>query len=321
MRKNDPLVSVVILNYNGLKYLKRTIPGILKLSYNNLEILIVDNGSTDGSLNFIRKFRRIILIKNKENLGYSKGKNIGVQKAKGKYVFLLDEDILISDKKYLDNLIKFYIKNKKVCFLSPLLIDENSIKTKYYGLFYGYTGKKINKKINIPLRSDNLIKIGSFSGGAVFFKKLYWSVLGGYDEDYKFGMNDYDIGARSNIMGYSNYLYLDKLIHIGKNKDLNKKYFAKKMSFYYEGIFTMILKNYNKKNLIISCIIYIPFILFLNSILIIFKFNIYLILSPFLSIFNISKKFSNILKKRKIIQSKRVVKNDIFLKIKPPKFE
>ena len=95
MKNKTPLISVVMLNYNGLKYLKRTIHPILKLNYPTFEFIIVDNGSTDGSIEFIKKFKRIKLIENGENLGYSKGKNIGVKHAKGEYVLLLDNDILL----------------------------------------------------------------------------------------------------------------------------------------------------------------------------------------------------------------------------------
>src|SRR3989344_5058951 len=98
MKTKSPLISVIMLNYNGLKYIKRTIPQILKLDYPNYEFIIVDNGSADGSIEFIKEMQiksekvKIRLIENGENLGYSKGKNIGVKHAKGEYVLLLDND-------------------------------------------------------------------------------------------------------------------------------------------------------------------------------------------------------------------------------------
>ena len=98
---NCPLVSVVMLNYNGLKYLKETIPPILELDYPNYEFIIVDNGSTDGSIEFINEFEKIRLIENGENLGYSNGKNIGVWEAKGEYILSLDNDILILNKMFI----------------------------------------------------------------------------------------------------------------------------------------------------------------------------------------------------------------------------
>src|SRR3989344_1917843 len=111
MNKKYPLISVVMLNYNGLKYLKKTIPPILKLDYPNYEFIIVDNGSTDGSIEFIKKFKKIKLIENKENLGYGKGKNIGVKEANGEYILLLDNDIIIREKTIIKNLIKYNNKN------------------------------------------------------------------------------------------------------------------------------------------------------------------------------------------------------------------
>jgi len=82
--KNDyPLVSIVMLNFNGQKYLKQTIPSMLNSDYPNCEFIVIDNNSTDSSVEFIKKFKRIKLIQNKENCGYSKGKNIGVKNARG----------------------------------------------------------------------------------------------------------------------------------------------------------------------------------------------------------------------------------------------
>ena len=94
---NFPKISVVMLNYNGLKYIKKTIPSILKLSYSNFELIVVDNGSTDGSIDFLKKNKEVLLIDNRENLGYSVGKNIGIKHAHGEFIFLIDGDILIEN--------------------------------------------------------------------------------------------------------------------------------------------------------------------------------------------------------------------------------
>ena len=87
-----PLISIVILNYNGLNYLKKTIPPILDLDYHNYEIVVVDNGSDDESIDFLRNHKRIRLIENKVNYGYSKGKNIGVKNAKYDYICFMDDE-------------------------------------------------------------------------------------------------------------------------------------------------------------------------------------------------------------------------------------
>src|SRR5260221_7257664 len=114
-----PLITIVILNYNGEKYLQITLPQLSKLTYPNIEIIIVDNGSKDRSIIFLEQQENITLIKNSTNLGYSAGKNQGIKAAKGEYVFLLDEDIFIDDLDLLQILLENYKANTG--FIQPLL--------------------------------------------------------------------------------------------------------------------------------------------------------------------------------------------------------
>ena len=127
MENKPPKISVVMLNYNGLNYLKKTMPPILKLDYPNYEFIIVDNGSTDGSKEFIKKFRKIRLIENHKNLGYSKGKNIGVKHAKGDYVLLLDNDILIKKQRNHNSFTEKIFKKNRF-YLCPCIRTINRKK-------------------------------------------------------------------------------------------------------------------------------------------------------------------------------------------------
>ena len=206
--KKYPLISVVMLNYNGLKYLKKTIPPILNLDYPNYEIIVVDNGSTDGSTGFIKKFKKIKLIENKKNVGYSRGKNMGVRKAKGKYILSIDNDILINDNDVLNRLLENYQKN--IGFIQILLLDINQNKTKHYGLYFSIYGvnshqKSVNirKILNFPY---DLIEIPSPTGGCFFISKKNWNKIGGFDEAQDFNLDDVDIGPRAYLFGFQNIL-------------------------------------------------------------------------------------------------------------------
>ena len=99
--KEYPKISIVVLNYNGLKYLQRTIPALLKIDYPAYEIIIVDNASSDKSINFLENFEGIKIVRNKKNYGCCKGKNIGIKKATGEYILLLDNDILLENRNSL----------------------------------------------------------------------------------------------------------------------------------------------------------------------------------------------------------------------------
>jgi GT2 family glycosyltransferase len=107
-------ISIVIVNWNAKKFLEDCLISIYanKMDF-KFEIFVVDNGSTDGSIELIRKkFPEVILIENKENLGFAKANNIGIKRAKGKYVCLINSDIVV----------------KKGCFFELYNYMENSLK-------------------------------------------------------------------------------------------------------------------------------------------------------------------------------------------------
>ncbi|MGI6775828.1 MAG: glycosyltransferase [Patescibacteria group bacterium] len=211
MKQKIPLISIVVLNWNGLLFLKETIPPLLDIDYPNYEVIVVDNGSTDKSVKFLKKFKKIKIIKNKENLGYSKGKNIGIGLAKGEYILSLDNDILIKDKYLLGKLLKMYKSRKGVGFLQIPLLDKNKTKTHYYGVYYSVYGLNMHRKEvdikKITENKDSLVKIVGPTGGFFFIKKDAWEDIGGFDESQGFHIDDVDIGPRSMIFDYENFLY------------------------------------------------------------------------------------------------------------------
>jgi GT2 family glycosyltransferase len=104
------MISIVVLNWNGKEITEECLNSIKKQTFKDYEIILVDNNSTDGSSEYLKKrFPKINLIQNKENYGYAKGNNIGIKKAKGDYVLILNNDIIL-DKNFLKELDKH--KNK-----------------------------------------------------------------------------------------------------------------------------------------------------------------------------------------------------------------
>jgi len=106
----SPLISIIILNWNGKEMTEECLNSLLPQITTSFEVIVVDNGSTDGSLEYLKKkFPFIKLIKNKENLGYAGGNNLGVKNAKGNYVLILNNDIVL-DNNFLKEILKH--KNK-----------------------------------------------------------------------------------------------------------------------------------------------------------------------------------------------------------------
>lgn len=101
-------VSIIILNWNGLKDTIECLESVKKIDYSNYEIIVVDNGSTDGSQNEIKRlFAEVALLENKENLGYAEGNNVGIRYALmngAEYIFLLNNDTVV-DSQILNSFI------------------------------------------------------------------------------------------------------------------------------------------------------------------------------------------------------------------------
>lgn len=132
--KNCPLVSIVMLNYNGLAYLKQTIKPILELDYQNFEFIVVDNGSTDGSLDYIKSFgEKINLLQSPRPKEKNFACNYAINKAKGEYILLLDNDVLVKEKKLLDDLLDYYKILKKPGFITISLQNLGDKFSNYYG--------------------------------------------------------------------------------------------------------------------------------------------------------------------------------------------
>jgi len=313
------LISIIMLNYNGLKYLRETIKPILSLNYPNYEFIVVDNGSTDGSLEYIRSFPNITLLQSPRLREKNFACNYAVQAAKGDYILMMDNDALITNSTVLDDLVQRYTEQTGVIGLA--FYDKGSQVSKSYGSYLGYYFIKEN--YNIPIsqiqKYDN-IQIGFPEGKSLFISKKKWLEVGGYDDYLKFGGDDNDLGIKLWLMGYENILYANTLqVHLGlPERSDNTKYKLKWTEMFYAHLYT-IVKNYSFFNMLITIVIYTIFG-FLKSI----KQGVQRRhLGTFLAFFKGYYLFiTNLhiaLQKRKSMQSKRIVKYDIFLKIKPPK--
>lgn len=312
------LVSVVVLNYNGIKYLKKTVKPILDLNYSNFEFIIVDNGSTDGSLEFIKSFKDIKLIEVGSNLGYSKGKNIGMKYAKGKYVLLLDNDILITNLNLINELICFQNKHKN-CIISVPLKNLSQSKIDYLGGYYSrfYFCRDHFKEI-FKFQKPHLV--GYPNGGAFFIQLEIWNNLGGFDESQPFNIDDKDIGIRAYLYGYGVIINSNIVLkHIGYVHRDNLYSWSWKYQYYFSGYLRIIIKNCNWKNILITSIGFTFYTVIKTLKHSITKKSLLPIKAFSKSIFIFVSNLSDTLNQRRIIQSRRIIKEDIFFNIKPPK--
>lgn len=200
MKKEFPLITVIVTNYNGLKYLNRCFSSLLKQSYLFLQLVMADDGSTDGSVNFVRKkFPQVLIHANKKNSGLSVTSNMGAKLAKGKYLLFYNNDT-ISDRNFISEMVKIAELDNKIGVVCPAQLpyrkedDKNmSEDQKNIGVgsdIYGYicTAKDAGAIF--------------YPDAAIFIRADLSKKVGGFDNDFFLYGEDMDICWRVHLLGY-----------------------------------------------------------------------------------------------------------------------
>jgi len=192
----NQLVSILIVNYNEKSLLKPILDSIDKSSFKKYEIIAIDNNSTDGSQDFIRKnYRYVKIIQNKENLGYS-GINSALKHCKGRYILFLNNDIEI-DKGCIKSLIKAIESDKDAAMAAPRLVNFYNKKLKSNGTWVSrafYNGHIKENGKNYPKEMPYL--------GVGLIRKDFVDMFGYlFDKDYFIYAEDLDLGLRIRLSG------------------------------------------------------------------------------------------------------------------------
>jgi len=201
-------VSVIIVNYNGKHFLKDCLDSLMEQSFKDFETIIVDNGSTDGSGEYIKEiYSWVRLVEIQENLGFAGGNNEGVRVAEGELIVLLNNDTIL-EQDWLMGLVNA-VEPNDVAIASSLILTDG-IPAKYYekngslNLF----GHNIMSIFN---KSENIFYCG---GASLIYKKKILDIP--FDEDYFAYSEDVYLGMRARFMGYRiRHTNESKLRHIG----------------------------------------------------------------------------------------------------------
>jgi len=197
-----PLVSIIIVSWNTKKYLRDCIISIENQTYTNFEIILVDNASSDGSIEFVKEnFSKVHVIKNDDNLGFAEGNNIGIKNSKGSIIALFNPDA-VADKNWLSNLISILSSSDTIAAASG--------KMYYLGDQFGKdkifcTWPKIDPITAMPFNYNNnepISKVDYLSGAAMVVKKSIIDKIGLLDSDYFLYFEETDWCARMIRAGY-----------------------------------------------------------------------------------------------------------------------
>lgn len=211
--------SVIIPNLNGAGWLKDSIDSIYTQTVTDFELIVIDNGSEDESLDIARCYKKnnnYTLIENNKNTGFSYAVNQGIKIAQGEYVVLFNNDAF-AEADFLKNLIKTAEEKPKVFAVQSLMIrhferDLADDAGDYVTLF-GFACKRGDGMY--AKRYTKTQRIFSACGGASLYKKSVLDEIGFFDETFFAYFEDVDISWRANSLGYKNYICPDaKCYHI-----------------------------------------------------------------------------------------------------------
>jgi len=215
-------LSIIIISYNTKDFLKKCTSSIKRTTKNlNYEIIVVDNASLDNSLNMLKEqFPEVITIASKENIGFSKANNLGVEKSKGKYILFLNPDTVVY-KETLLNMVKFMDGHKDVGAATCKLVMPNGKLDDashrgfpnpwnsfcyFSGLSKMFPSSKLFGGYNLSwLNLSKTHEIDACAGAFMIVRREAGEKIGWWDEDYFFYGEDLEFCFRLKEAGWKIY--------------------------------------------------------------------------------------------------------------------
>lgn len=223
-------LSVIIVNYNGLRFLKDCFDSLeAKLRSISFEIIVVDNDSKDESCSFIKEnYPTVVLVESKENLGFGKGNNVGASIARGNYLLLFNNDTILLDD--LQTALNYMKSDSKIGVVGINMLNAKKEYLQAVGVFPNPTNLF---KLKNLLQQEKEFQTGIFSkdnyevdwliGSFLMLPKAVYNEVGGFDEDYFMYVEDIDLCKKIEEAGYKR-VFLPKFSYIhyvGYNKRKN----------------------------------------------------------------------------------------------------
>lgn len=231
-------LSIIIVNWNAGEVLKDCLESIYNTINVPFEVIVVDNDSSDSSVYTIKKkFAGVILIEEKENVGFSKGNNIGFKHSKGDYILILNPDVVLLENA-VDRMVKFLETHSEVGILGPKILDKyknisssskGRLPTPWQDFLSLFLIDKIVHWVMIRLSKVPFLKkilygyyerteeCERLSGSCLLLKREVFEFLNGFDENLPMYLDDVDLCYRSRKVGKKNFYLADaEIVHIGQ---------------------------------------------------------------------------------------------------------
>jgi len=220
---NQPQVSIILLNWNGLEDTSECLDSLKRITYTNYEVLVVDNGSEGDDVKLLRdRFGDYVrIIENDKNYGFAEGNNIGMRYVLNRgtdYVLLLNNDTTVAPD-FLDEMIQVGESDEKIGIVGPkiYLYDEPNVIWEAGGRINWWLAALVvlgERQVDVG-QYDKLAERDILSGAALFIKAPLLEKISLLDSSFFFGYEDYDFCIRARRAGF-------KVIYVPKAKVWHK---------------------------------------------------------------------------------------------------
>lgn len=241
----NPTVSIIILNYNGKRFIQRCLESVLADSYQPREVILVDNASADDSMRLAEPFRdHIQIILNPKNYGFPKGCNQGIKQAKGEIIVLLNIDTEVTPG-WLDALVQPILRDEKVAMTASKLLFPDRKTIQFAGGCIHPNGLTSHDGYGVPDAGqfDEPKECAYVTGASVAIRRSALDAVGGMDEGFTLYYEDVDLCVRMHQAGFNVMVEPASLVYHYETFGTRKfsfKYFYK----FHRGRMRFILKNF-----------------------------------------------------------------------------
>ncbi|MBP5742533.1 MAG: glycosyltransferase family 2 protein [Paludibacteraceae bacterium] len=223
----SPKVSVIIINWNGSRFLRTCINSILESDYENTEIIVIDNASEDDSVEIIKSYTDKVKLEENENIGYAAGANKGISMTNGEYVLIANPDVVFT-KSYIRKLVEFAEKNENCASLTGKLLKydfENNTKLDIIDstgirLDHSRHGYDIGHNQPDNGQHETSRRVFATCGAASMYRRNALNAIKQgndfFDSDFFAYKEDIDLGWRLNLCGLENWYVADAIAYHGR---------------------------------------------------------------------------------------------------------
>jgi GT2 family glycosyltransferase len=247
---DNPLISVVIINYNGTPFLKDCMPALFSQECRHFDVIFVDNASSDNSVDYVRiHYPGVQISRQLVNIGFSGGANAGIREAKGDFILTLNPDATVSPG-FISELIRPMSDPKVGMCASKMILPDGRINST--GICISRSGAAWDRGMNETDNGqyDTQEEVFGPSGGAALYRRAMFDEIGLFDEDFFLYMEDVDLAFRGRLAGWKCiYVPTARVFHV----HCGTTGYRSSLSIYYgnRNLIWYIIKNFPFRTLLL----------------------------------------------------------------------